>query len=70
MLELHKLIVLLEIFKVIVADKVMQEAYIYASQNREGIRISYSEQPDWTDLNPILEKHGFLDVGSMCVYGP
>jgi len=69
MFTFDKLVLFIGLFKVTIGDKALQDAHIYAAPNKEGIRIVYSEQPDWSDLDSVLERHGFSDVGSLCVSG-
>lgn len=50
-------------------DKKLQDGWLYPGSVTNGIHLTYSEEPDWSDLWKTMNEKGFFTLGKLCVKG-
>ncbi len=50
-------------------DKKLQDGWLYPGSVQNGIHLTYSEEPDWSDLWQTMTEKGFFTLGKLCIKG-
>lgn len=53
----------------IVVDKKLQDGWLYPGSVANGIHLTYTESPDWSDLWQTMTGKGFYTLGMLCIKG-